>query len=50
VVEINAALKEDPSQVNQDPYGKGWMVKLKSPGADLKGLMSAEEYATRHGE
>jgi glycine cleavage system H protein len=50
VVEINAALKEDPSQVNQDPYGKGWMVKLKSPGADLKGLMSAEEYATWHGE
>src|SRR4029077_20115139 len=27
VAEVNAALKEDPSLVNQDPYGKGWMIK-----------------------
>src|SRR3954468_19685663 len=33
VVEINATLRDDPSQVNSDPYGKGWMVKIKSPAA-----------------
>ena len=31
VLESNPALKEDPSLVNQDPYGKGWLIKLKAP-------------------
>src|SRR5215467_13651857 len=35
VVEINTSLKDDPSQVNADPYGKGWMIKVKAPGANL---------------
>lgn len=49
VVESNAALKEDPSLVNSDPYGKGWMIKVKAPGADLGALMTAEQYTAKHG-
>ena len=48
VVEANAALKDDPSLVNQDPYGNGWMIKVKAPGAKLEGLMTAEEYNAKH--
>lgn len=49
VVEINTALKDDPSLVNSDPYGKGWMVKVKAPGANLSALMTGENYTTQHG-
>jgi glycine cleavage system H protein len=49
VVEANAALKEDPSLVNQDPYGKGWMIKVKAPGANLSALMAGEQYSAKHG-
>jgi glycine cleavage system H protein len=48
VVEANAALKNDPSLVNQDPYGKGWMIKVRAPGADLSALMTAEKYNAQH--
>jgi glycine cleavage system H protein len=45
--EVNEALDDDPSQLNEDPYGKGWMVKTKSPSTnELARLMSSEEYAT----
>ena len=49
VLEANQAVKDDPSLVNQDPYGKGWLIKLKAPGAKLDGLMSSETYAAKHG-
>src|SRR5271169_2189945 len=49
VVEANDALKEDPSLVNSDPYGKGWMIKVKAPGAKLDSLMTAEQYNAKHG-
>lgn len=49
VVDINDALKNDPSLVNQDPYGKGWMIKIKAPGADLGSLMTADQYNAKHG-
>jgi glycine cleavage system H protein len=49
VVEINTALKDDPSLVNQDPYTKGWMIKVKAPGADLSKLLSGEAYQSKHG-
>jgi glycine cleavage system H protein len=49
VVESNAALKDDPSLVNSDPFGKGWMIKVKAPGADLGALMTAEQYVAKHG-
>ena len=46
VVEVNAALKDDPALVNREPYEGGWLVKLEGiEAAELAGLMSAEEYA-----
>jgi len=45
IVEFNEALDGDPALVNKDPYGEGWMVKVKmSNPADLDELLSAEEY------
>ena len=42
---LNDALEADPEVVNNDPYGDGWMIKMKpSDAGDLDGLMSAEEY------
>ncbi|MCL2640377.1 MAG: glycine cleavage system protein GcvH [Phycisphaerales bacterium] len=49
VVESNVALKDDPSLVNQDPYEKGWMIKVKAVGANLDSLMSAADYNAKHG-
>ena len=43
---INDALEDAPETVNSDPYGEGWMIKLRPADAgDVDGLMSAEEYA-----
>ncbi|MDR3297448.1 MAG: glycine cleavage system protein GcvH [Prevotellaceae bacterium] len=45
VVEHNEALSAEPELVNTDPYGAGWMVKVKmSDAAELNALMSAAEY------
>jgi glycine cleavage system H protein len=45
VLEINPALEESPEVVNKDPYGKGWMIKIKiSDPAEVKSLLSAESY------
>lgn len=45
VVEVNGALDGEPSLVNSDPYGDGWMIKLKVDNAsDLSVLMNAEAY------
>lgn len=45
VVEFNAELEENPALVNEDPYGKGWMIKVKIEDASvLDALMSAEAY------
>jgi len=50
IVASNAALKDDPSLVNQDPYGKGWLVKVKPANpAELDALMSADQYNAKHG-
>ncbi|HWN18945.1 MAG TPA: glycine cleavage system protein GcvH [Gemmatimonadales bacterium] len=51
VGEINTALESDAALVNRDPYGDGWMVKLKIAGPnDLKGLMSPSQYRAHIGE
>jgi glycine cleavage system H protein len=51
VTEINEALESDPSLVNKDPYGEGWMIKLRIRGrSDLDGLLSASDYAAHIGE
>jgi len=39
----NAELKQHPEWINQDPYGKGWLYRLKATGAPT-GLISAAEY------
>ena len=48
VVEINNALDQDPSTVNRDPYGAGWMIKMKVSGAP-SGLMDAAAYQAHIG-
>ena len=45
VVETNFALKDHPQFVNEDPYGKGWLVKMEIQDRDeLKGLLSEKDY------
>lgn len=45
VVSVNEALNDDPSLVNTDPYGQGWMVKVElTDPTDLDALMDAEAY------
>lgn len=48
VVEVNDAVKDDPSLVNQDPYEKGWLIKVKAPGADLSTLPDGPAYDAQH--
>ena len=51
IVEANAVLDADPAAVNREPYGAGWMIRLrvKDP-AELKGLLSADDYRKHIGE
>jgi glycine cleavage system H protein len=45
VIEINEDLPESPETVNEDPYGDGWLIKVKiSDMSDLEDLMDADEY------
>ena len=45
VVEFNEDLESEPELVNTDPYGKGWIIKLKiANDADQSELLSAEQY------
>jgi glycine cleavage system H protein len=46
VLEVNPALEANPELVNSDPYGEGWMIKMKvSEVADVAKLMDATAYA-----
>lgn len=46
VVEVNDKLADSPDLVNKDPYGDGWMIKVKvSDPAQLNDLLSAEKYS-----
>jgi glycine cleavage system H protein len=45
IVEINDVLTDSPEIVNEDPYGEGWMIRVKmADDADVEALMSADEY------
>lgn len=45
IAEINEELEDEPELVNTDPYGKGWMVKIKvSDSSELESLLSVDEY------
>ena len=46
IIEINSELLDSPELVNDDPYGKGWIVKLElSDEAEIAKLLSADDYA-----
>ena len=47
ILEFNEELNDTPELVNQDPYGKGWIVKVKlSDNAEAEGLLNTAEYRT----
>ena len=44
VVKVNEALKSEPNLVNQDPYGKGWLVEIEPTDTDTSHLLDAAAY------
>jgi glycine cleavage system H protein len=50
VIEVNAAIAEDPAPVNEDPMGSGWLLRLRMDDpSTLEDLLTADEYAERYG-
>ena len=50
ILEFNEALESDPSLINNDPFGDGWIIKVKvNNPSDLDSLMDAESYAASLG-
>ncbi|MDH3732647.1 MAG: glycine cleavage system protein GcvH [Gemmatimonadota bacterium] len=51
IVEVNDVLEADPALVNSDPYGEGWMIRLRiDPGAALDELLTPDQYGSLIGE
>ena len=47
ILEVNPALEESPEVVNKDPYGKGWMIKIRiTEPAGSKKLLTPDQYKT----
>jgi glycine cleavage system H protein len=47
IIEFNEDLETNPESVNTDPYGKGWMIKVKiSDSSEVSELLSADDYKT----
>ena len=47
VIEFNETLEDDPSLINNDPFGAGWIIKVRvSNPSDVEGLMDASAYET----
>jgi glycine cleavage system H protein len=45
IVEVNDALADSPEKINEDPYGEGWLVKVRlTAPAEAHALLGAEEY------
>ncbi|MDR3035498.1 MAG: glycine cleavage system protein GcvH [Kitasatospora sp.] len=44
VTEVNADIDDDPGQVNSDPYGAGWIFKVRLDGTPPSDLLTAEQY------
>ncbi len=44
IIEINAELEDNPEIINEDPYEKGWMIKVKIDGDSVEDVMTAEQY------
>ena len=50
VVEVNGRLDGEPALVNGDPYGEGWMIRLRIDPASRASLLSAAQYKAHLGE
>lgn len=51
VLEVNTSINDDPEIVNQDPYGKGWMIKVEIEDlSDLDELMDVDSYKDHVGQ
>ena len=51
VTEVNHSLEDSPEQINEDPYGSGWICKIKvGPDLDMSGLLDAGSYSKLIGE
>jgi len=44
IIDINELLNEKPELVNDDPYGQGWMIKIKLNSSDTSDLLNSEQY------
>ena len=50
IQDVNSSLEEQPELINSDPYGEGWIIKLKiSDESELEKLLSAEDYQSQIG-
>ncbi len=51
IIEFNEDLETNPELVNSDPYGEGWMIKVKiSDTSEIDGLLSADDYKNLIGD
>lgn len=51
ITQANSQLEEDPSLINRDPHGEGWIVKIRvSSPEELQGLLNAQDYQKLTGE
>lgn len=49
IIEVNPKLESDPSVLNSDPFGEGWLVKLRvSDAGPMDSLMDAATYSSKH--
>ena len=44
IIDINEELNEKPELVNEDPYGQGWMIKIRVNSSDISDLLNSEQY------
>ncbi|GHC66083.1 glycine cleavage system protein GcvH [Roseibacillus persicicus] len=45
IIEVNVALEEEPGLVNEDPYGEGWLFKIRVSDMEIvEGLLTADDY------
>lgn len=51
IIEFNNSLEDEPEKVNTDPYGDGWMIKMKCSNMyQVDALLSADDYKTLIGD
>ena len=51
VLEVNAALVDQPQSVNEDPYDRGWMIKIRAnDSSEVEKLLSSDQYTEQIGE